>query len=178
MRTSATSPERIRRFIRRITIALVTGLVIYIASGLIGGGMIGLPLAMTIIIISVITAFVWNTVHRAGIGALPLSIGVALVIVYTTALFGFYGSNTRAVDFDSGGTWVPDKTIGTAISSTVFMPGTFTAALFGFDCNNAYGSNCSETLWFMANGIDLLLIGSGVAVGNILARKSIRMRTD
>lgn len=160
--------------IAAINILLVIGFLIYLCTFL-GGGMICLPAAIAMVIICIVIGAIWNRVKKAGIGIFTASIGISLLLVVGIALIGFYGKNTQVVSFDGGGTWVSDKKIGTALSNTVFFPSSFTAALFGYNCNNAYGPDCSSALWLLGNTIDGAIIAGGVVTGNVLARRRLAL---
>jgi hypothetical protein len=110
---------------------------------------------------------------KVALGIFSMSILMSILVVLVIALFGFYGHNTKVVPFDDGGSWVSSKSWDTAIEGSLLRPDVFTAALFGRDCNDAYGPNCSGALDVLSSGLDVVLLAGGIVIGNVLVRRNL-----
>lgn len=168
--------EQARKFLQRARIASGVGLLVSLPfTFFLGGYMV---VAITVLIVCTVVAFVHSWTKRKEIRVFAVSVSISLLLVIGTALISFYGTHTEVRQFDTGGTWVSSKQPGQALYSATFLPGTFTAALLGFDCNNAYGPNCSDPALFFGIGIDYTVLVGGVVTGNLLARRNLRMKAD
>lgn len=100
---------------------------------------------------------------RRKFGTAILGTFTGFLLVTLISLTGFYANGKVVGEFDNGGTWIPNKSLGTALTYSLDSP-TFIASYFGYSCNTTYGENCSEGVYALGFvSVEAVIVGGFVA---------------
>lgn len=109
--------------------------------------------------------------ERGSVNSYAAGVMTGVVALWALALISFYLNAKVVHEFDNGGTWVPDKTLGTGLFVTLKWTPMFIAAFFGYDSNTTYGHNDSEDLLLLGTIISALMIVGGLHLWKLLSSK-------
>ncbi|HEU4966763.1 MAG TPA: hypothetical protein VFT53_04755 [Candidatus Saccharimonadales bacterium] len=157
---------------------MISGLLSLVLSFIIPG--ISVLLLLLVIIVCLMVCGILNWRDKLHLGPYISGILLGLLVIWCVALVGFYGPHTKSVgEFGAGmGTRVVNKDLGTALGDSLLEPQVYAAALFGYDCNGLWGSNCSNAPFYAAVVMDYVILMAGAVGGNLLVRSIQEERSN
>jgi hypothetical protein len=139
-------------------------------------GLEPVPILQTLaVVITAIFIAMISKRKKLGLGKLSVSMLVSVALLYSLSLTGFFTMSFVEGGYDNGGTWAPDRSIGTGLLYSLDTSD-FIAALFGYNCNGSYGPNCSGSLYMAGFVISEATLIGGVVIGNVLVGREASTR--